>query len=359
MENIETNNIDKKINSEKLKVCVLGSGSFGTALATVASRKGHETIILSIEEKIVEEINNNRTNNTYFQDKYILPNNLNATLNAEEALNECHLIIHAVPVQYSVDYIKKIRNFIHDNTIYIIASKGILLQEKKFFSQIWDDLFPPERNIKHVILSGPSFAEELMKDYPTLLTAGCKDFSIAKKVQKYLSGRNLRIYTTNDVIGVEIGGALKNVLAIAAGIIEGLGYKFNTLSAVVTRGVFEISLLSKFYGGKKETLHGLSGIGDIMLSAFGDLSRNKKVGISLANGESIIDLLKNPKETAEGVPTLKVLYELMKENNIHMPICETTYKFAFEGMSVEEARNRLMMRHLEEEEELDLFHNDI
>ena len=337
-----------------LKVCVFGSGSFGTSLATVAARNGHNVIIISRSNDTINEINTFHTNKKYFPQEISLLPNITATSNFEEIRN-CDMIIHAIPVQSSIEYIKMIKDYLPNNIPYVIASKGILLKEKKFFSQIWDDLIETERNINHVILSGPSFAIEIMKNYPTLVTAACKNLKVANEVQIGLSSENFRIYITDDVLGVEIGGALKNVLAIIAGYIEGLGYKFNTLSALVTRGVFEISLFSEFMGGKSETLNGLSGIGDIMLSCLGDLSRNKKVGLAIARGEKIEDIINKAIEVAEGVPTLKVLYEIIKKECLKMPICETIYKLIFEGLNMEDARKIIMLRDLEHEKEFKII----
>lgn len=338
---------------KKLKICVFGSGSFGTALGTAAARSGHKVVVISRSKETIDEINILKTNKKYFPEDIKLPENLTAS-NSFDELTDCNVIIHAIPVQSSIEYIMNVKDKIPDNTVYVIASKGILLKEKKFFSQIWDNLFPPSRNIHHVILSGPTFAIEIMRAYPTLIVAGCKNLTIAEFVQRNLSNESFRIYITDDVLGVEVGGAIKNVIAICAGLVEGLGYKYNTVSAMVTRGVFELSLFSQFIGGKKETLNGLAGIGDIMLSAFGDLSRNKKVGLALARGDKIEDIISNSLEVAEGVPTLGVLHEIIQENNLSMPICDTIYKYAYDHISIEEARKILMLRNLEHEEKLEI-----
>lgn len=337
---------------KKLKICVIGSGSFGTALGTSVARSGHNVFIICRNQETIDEINNKHTNSKYFPKEIILPDNVKAGFDVE--LKDCDLIIHAVPVQSSIEVFKKIKDLIPNGVPYMIASKGILLKEKKFFSQIWDSIFPPERKINHVIISGPSFAIELMKNFPTLILVACKDIQVAKYIQTLLSNETFRIYITDDVLGVEIGGALKNVIAIIAGLVEGLGYRYNTLSALVTRGVFEISLFSKFYGGRAETLYGLSGIGDIMLSALGDLSRNKKVGIALAKGETMETIISKATEVAEGVPTLKVLHEIIQDSNLHMPLCETIYKVAYEKMSIQEAMKYVMLRDLETETELEV-----
>ena len=341
----------------KLKICVIGTGSFGTALGTSVARNGHEVVILGRSEDVIEEINTKHTNTKYFPKEIIIPSNVRASKNYKDELKDCHMIIHAIPVQISLETIEKFKDFVPNGIPYIIASKGILLKQKKFFSEVFDQIFPKEKNIKHMCLSGPSFAIELMKKYPTCISLGCSDINEAKKVQQALSSEYFRIYITDDILGVEIGGALKNVVAIMSGFLEGIGYRFNSISACVTRGVFEISQFSKFYGGKAETLNGLSGIGDIMLSALGDLSRNKKVGLALAKGESIDDIIAKSIEVAEGVPTMKVLYEIIKEKELYMPLCETMYKIAYEKLSIEEARTALMLRNLKCENELNLLKN--
>ena len=344
-------------SNTKLKICVIGSGSFGTALGTVAARSGHDVCIICRNQTVIDEINNEHTNKKYFPNEDIkLPSNLRAAHGFEE-LKDCNMIIHAIPVQVSIEFMDRVKDFLPENIPYIIASKGILLKEKKFFSDIWSDIFPKEKNIKHVILSGPSFAIEIMKEYPTCVVAACNEVEIAEKVQAALSNESFRVYVTDDVVGVEVGGAIKNVIAICAGLIEGLGYKYNSLSALVTRGVFELSQFSEFIGGKKETLNGLAGIGDIMLSSFGGLSRNKKVGLAMAKGETIQDITEKAIEVAEGVPTMKVLNDIIVENNLNMPICKCIYSYAYENLSKEEAMKTLMLRSLEHEDQRKIIEN--
>ena len=344
--------MDTIINSEKkLNICVFGTGSFGTALATVAARAGHDITIVGRTVEIIDEINEFHTNQKYFGKDLKIPNNVKATTN-KEVIRNCDYIIHALPVQVTLSVLEQAKEYIKDGTPILIASKGILLKQKKFISEVWDEIFPKERNIQHLVISGPSFAIELMKDFPSVVTLACRDLELAKFIQHSLSHGTFRVYTTDDVIGVEIGGALKNVIAIMAGLIEGLGYRFNTISACVTRGVFELSLFSQHFGGRMETLNGLSGIGDIMLSALGDLSRNKKVGLNLAKGQKIDDIINQALEVAEGVPTLKVLHEIIVENKLKMPLCDTIYKVVYEDMPLDEAKNYIMQRPLEEETEM-------
>jgi glycerol-3-phosphate dehydrogenase len=336
-----------------LNVGVLGGGSFGTALGTVAARCGHNVKIFSKTEQTVREINDMRRNLRFFPEEIILPENLKASSNIGEVLDKSDMVIHAIPVQASFDFMKENYSHFPKDIPYIIASKGILLKQKKFFSQVWEDICPKNgKNIHHCVLSGPSFAIELMKNYPTVVSLGCRDHSIGQFVQQNLSNETFRTYTTTDVIGVEIGGALKNPLAIAAGVIEGRGFKYNTLSALVTRGIYEMSLFSQKFGGRMETLNGLSGIGDVMLSCLGTLSRNKSVGLKLAQGITLEDIIKNNKEVAEGVPTLLVLGEIIKEHNLNMPIMSTLHQLVKNEISIEEAGKQLMLRELEHETQM-------
>lgn len=334
-----------------LNVAVLGGGSFGTALGTVAARCGHNVKIYSKTPKTVEEINRFHKNTRFFPEDVILPENLTASSNLEEVLNSTEMVIHAIPVQQSFDFINENKNNIPENIPYLIASKGILLKQKKFFSEVWPELMG-DKKVHHCILSGPSFAIEIMKKYPTVVSIGCRDNSVAQFVQHNLSCNSFRCYTTDDVLGVEIGGALKNPLAIGAGIVEGIGLKFNSSTALVTRGIYEMSLFSQRFGGRSETLYGLSGIGDVMLTCLGSLSRNKAVGIKLAQGQKLEEIIQNSSEVAEGIPTLLVLGEFIKENNLNMPIFQTLYRCVKGEITIEEADKIIMSRQLEHEWEL-------
>jgi glycerol-3-phosphate dehydrogenase len=335
----------------KLNVGVFGGGSFGTALGTVAARCGHNVKILSKYDKTIHEINTMHKNLRYFTNDVLIPEGIVATKDINEVTHKADFIIHAIPVQKSYDFIKENASHIPDNIPYIIASKGILLKQKKFFSEVWPELFPG-RNVHHCVLSGPSFAVELMRNYPTLVSLACRDKDVGKFLQKSLSNESFRVYTTTDIIGVEIGGALKNPLAIGAGMIEGLGFQYNTASAFVTRGIFEIALFSERFGGRSETLYGLSGIGDVMLSCLGSLSRNKAVGIKLAQGMTLNEILNTSTEVAEGVPTLLTLGELIKEYNLKMPIMSSLHKVVTGEITTQECQKILMQRPLEDETEL-------
>lgn len=337
---------------KKLKVTVLGSGSFGTALATISARSGHNTFLYSKTQATVDDINKNRRNIKYFPENIEIPKNIYASTNLEECLSDSNMVIHAIPVQKSLEFMKENSKFVPNNIPYLISSKGILVNEKKFFSEVWEDVFPNERNIKHCVLSGPSFAIELMRNYPSVVTIACSDERIARFVQTTLHTSSFKSYFTTDVKGVEIGGALKNPLAIGSGLVEGLGFGMNTSSALVTRGIHEMSLFSDYFGGKRETLYGLSGIGDVMLTCLGSLSRNKAVGIQLAQGKTIDEIVQNSKEVAEGIPTLYVLDDIINQYNLNLPVFKTLSMVVKGQITAQDAYKYLMLRTLESENSL-------
>lgn len=337
---------------KKLKVAVIGTGSFGTALGSLSARCGHNVLMYSNSSQTIKEINEKARNLRYFPEDVILPNNMKATDNIDECLKDAVMIIHAIPVQKSLQFLKENASKIPNNIPYVISSKGILLEEKKFFSEVWAEIFPAERKIHHCVLSGPSFAIEIIKQNPTVVTLACENKQIAHFVQQNMHTSSFKTYITDDVKGVEIGGALKNPLAIGSGIVEGLGYGINTNSAFVTRGLFEMSLFSQRFGGRAETLWGLSGVGDVMLTCLGKLSRNKAVGLKLAEGKTIDEILASSNEVAEGVPTLYVLDEIIKNYKLNMPVFRTLGKVVKGQISPQEAAKYLMLRDLEEEKGL-------
>jgi glycerol-3-phosphate dehydrogenase (NAD+) len=337
---------------KKLKVSVIGSGSFGTALASLSARSGHKVMIYSKNDTTIKEINEQQQNLRYFPDTIKLPKNILATNSIDECLENANMVIHAIPVQKSMDFLKENAMKIPDNTPYIISSKGILLQEQKFFSEVWSDVFKPERNINHCVFSGPSFAIEIINQVPTAVTIACKDLQVAKYIQRNLHTTSFKSYVTDDVRGVEIGGALKNPLAIAVGMVEGMGYGINSSSALITRGLKEMSLFSERFGGKSETLFGLSGVGDVMLTCLGGLSRNKKFGLKMSEGMTADEILEDSMEVAEGVPTLMVLDEIITKHNLNMPIFKLLAKIVKGHITPDDAIKAIMLRDLSEEEGL-------
>mmetsp|Transcript_20065 Transcript_20065/g.36266 ORF Transcript_20065/g.36266 Transcript_20065/m.36266 type:complete len:488 (-) Transcript_20065:84-1547(-) len=305
---------------EREKIAVLGGGAFGTALATHMARKGHEVNMVIRDKFVCEFMNTTRVNPKYLSD-YDLPEKLRVTTDPAEALNGASALIHAVPVQASRKVLSGIREHIPEGMLIIAASKGLELQSCKLMC----DLIPEAlgRNPAHnpvVAVSGPSFAKEIMDQRPTAVVAASSSTAATEQAQRLLTANYFRVSTSQDIIGVEVAGALKNVLAIAAGICEGLGLGVNAMSALVTQGTAEIRWLAIAMGAKPETLAGLSGMGDIVLTCFGSLSRNRSVGVRLGKGESITDILDSSAGIAEGVYTAEMVVELAIKYKVLLPV---------------------------------------
>lgn len=311
-------NLGPNTTQKSVKITVIGGGAYGTAMAAAAARNGHNVVIYVRRREVAREIKLTRRNDHYLPGLE-LPSNVSATVDLDEALAGTELIIHALPAQRSPDWILENRDRIPPNVIYCSTAKGLHLASKSLLSKAMLDAFG--RPQPFAVLSGPSFAKEIMAEQPTSVVVASKQLADAVKIQRLMSSTSFRIYTSQDTVGVELGGALKNPLAIGAGLIEGLGFGINTMSAYVTRSSAELTSLAIAMGGKPETIAGLSGIGDLMLTAFGDLSRNRSCGIRLVKGESLEDILSST--TVEGVPTAKVAVAFTEECNLHLPIFRT------------------------------------
>jgi glycerol-3-phosphate dehydrogenase (NAD+) len=286
-------------------------------MATVLARKGHNVCIVVRNEEQCKSINENHRNNRYLKD-YVLLDNIFATTSPEEALAGCELIVHAIPVQNSFKFLSDIKAFIPADAPIVSVSKGITIDKLELMCEVFPDALGHDHPVAY--LSGPSFAKEVMDKSPTAVVIAAKDEAVAKKVQKFFLSLDFRCYVSTDVTGVEVGGAMKNVLAIAAGAVLGMGMGSNTLAALVTRGCSEIAKLAKVMGAKPFTLAGLAGIGDLMLTCFGGLSRNLNVGKKLGEGMSLEEVLAGMKEVAEGVYTARATRRLLAKHNLELPI---------------------------------------
>ena len=295
-----------------LRVCVFGSGSFGTAMGTLAARNGHRVTLLGRNDAVANHINTFHRNPKYLSE-HQLPDNLTATTDAADALANVDFIIHCVPVQASAAFLRSMagRGLIHPDTPIISTSKGIDTHSLQLMHQIVPEALHPEQPTAFV--SGPSFAKELVAGYPTGLMIASDNLELAGRARSLLSNENLRCYLTQDVVGVEVAGALKNVFAIAAGCVDGLGLGMNTTALLVTRGCKEIERLATAMGAEPHTLSGLAGIGDLMLTCFGKLSRNRNVGFRLGQGETMDEILASVSEVAEGVATTAAAVRLAKD----------------------------------------------
>lgn len=302
------------------KVVVLGGGSFGTAMAVLLARNKSEmqVSLLVRDSSLCNCINTSHVNRKYFP-MHTLPRNVIATTDAKEAFEGSEYCIHAVPVQYSADFLKAISNHVPPTLPFFSVSKGLELSSLEMMSQVIPRALGNQWQPVAVI-SGPSFSIELMDELPTAMVVASKDRELARAAQQLLASRYLRINTSSDVVGVEIAGALKNVLAIAAGIVEGMELGNNCMAALVAQGCSEIRWLAEKMGAKAATLAGLSGAGDIMLTCFVNLSRNRSVGVRLGSGEPLNDILLSMNQVAEGVATAGAVIALARKYRVQMPV---------------------------------------
>ncbi|EER98222.1 glycerol-3-phosphate dehydrogenase [NAD(+)], chloroplastic [Sorghum bicolor] len=302
------------------KVVVLGGGSFGTAMAAhVAAKKADlEVAMLLRDDLVCRSINNTHINCKYLAE-HRLPENIVATTSAADALAGADFCFHAVPVQFSSSFLESISTHVDPKLPFISLSKGLELNTLRTMSKIIPRALGNRRQ-PFVVLSGPSFAVELMNKLPTAMVVASKDKKLASSVQQLLASPNLRISTSSDVTGVEIAGALKNVLAIAAGIVEGMSLGNNCMAALVAQGCSEIRWLATKMGAKPTTLSGLSGSGDIMLTCFVNLSRNRTVGLRLGSGEKLDKIMSSMNQVAEGVSTAGAVIALAQKYKVKMPV---------------------------------------
>lgn len=322
------------------KIAVVGAGGWGTALSMVLSENFEEVFLWTRNDYLAVEINERRTNERYLPDAEI-PLNIYATIEPN-AISDIDIIVNAVPTQYIGEYYKKYNIDLSGKKI-INSSKGIENGSLDLISEIFADYYDiPKEN--YAIITGPSHAEEVWKGLPTTVVAASSNIDFAKQAQSIFSTNSFRVYTSDDPIGCEIGGALKNVIAIAAGIIDGMEYGDNTKAALITRGLAEISRLGEAVGANHQTFSGLSGLGDLFVTCDSKHSRNRKFGERIGRGESAEEVLDSLNSVAEGVYTSKSAYELSRKKNIEMPITEQIYQIIYEGKSPEDAIKDLMNR---------------
>ncbi len=333
-----------------MKIGVIGAGSWGTTLAKLLGEKGLPTTLWIYEKELYEEMKKSRINSYYLPD-IALPENLQFTNDIESAVKDMEVIVSVTPSHVLRNVMTEAVQFIRRGAVIVTASKGIENDTFLTMSQVLENVIPEELNVKIVALSGPSFAKDVSRHLPTAVTIASKDHNACKLIQNIFSTPYFRTYTHDDIIGVELGGALKNVIAISAGVSDGLGLGSSTRAALITRGLAEITRLGIKLGADARTFMGLSGIGDLVLTCTGDLSRNRTVGIRLGKGEKLNDILSSMRMVAEGVKTAKAAYNLSKKLKVEMPITEETYRILYENMDAKEAVISLMKRELKPEME--------
>jgi glycerol-3-phosphate dehydrogenase (NAD(P)+) len=328
------------------RVATIGAGSWGTALASLLSGKGHDVLLWARSAEVANSINERHENRPYLPG-VPLPPALRATTDLHEALDEAELVVAVVPSHAMRDTMERAARVMRDDAIVVSASKGIedetLLSMHGVIAEAIDD---PDRV---AALSGPSFAVEVASGKPAVVVAAATTDEVAERVQHYFHAPMLRVYRSTDMVGVELGGVVKNVMAIATGVSDGLGYGLNARAATITRGLAEIMRLAISMGARAETLSGLAGIGDLVLTCTGDLSRNRQVGLRLGRGETIDDILGGMRMVAEGVRNTKAVRALASRQGVEMPIVECAYKVLYEGLPPGQALEELFARRLKPE----------
>ncbi|PLR99755.1 NAD(P)H-dependent glycerol-3-phosphate dehydrogenase [Bacillus sp. T33-2] len=325
------------------KVAVIGAGSWGTALAMVLADNGHEVRLWGHNPEQIEEINERHTNKKYLPG-ITLPEAIKGFSSLREAMSDIELIILAVPTKAIRDVLRKIVD-VHNRPMTIVhVGKGIEPDTLLRISEMIEEEMPAHLLNAVVVLSGPSHAEEVSLRHPTTVTASSKNMDAAERVQDLFINHNFRVYTNADLVGVEIGGALKNIIALAAGISDGLGYGDNAKAALITRGLAEIARLGVKMGASPLTFSGLTGIGDLIVTCTSVHSRNWRAGNMLGKGQKLDEVLNNMGMVVEGVRTTKAAYQLASKYDVKMPITQVLYDILFNNVDPKNAVDDLMTR---------------
>jgi glycerol-3-phosphate dehydrogenase (NAD(P)+) len=325
------------------KVAVLGAGSWGTALAMVLADNGHEVRLWGHNPSQIDEINQQHTNMKYLPE-IALPTTINGYSSLKEALDGIKMVILAVPTKAIREVVKKIAEYPSAPLLIVHVSKGVEPDSLLRISEMIEDEMPAALLESIVVLSGPSHAEEVSLRHPTTVTVSSKDLRSAEKIQDLFINNNFRVYTNPDILGVEIGGALKNIIALAAGISDGLGYGDNAKAALITRGLAEIARLGVKMGASPLTFSGLTGIGDLIVTCTSVHSRNWRAGNLLGKGQNLEEVLENMGMVVEGVRTTKAAYQLAHKFEVNMPITSALYDILFNGIDPKNAVDNLMSR---------------
>lgn len=329
----------------KRKITLLGGGSWGTALAKLLSENGHEVTVWLRDEEQCRILSTERVNKKYLP-KVQIPENIVFTSNINEAAKNAEILLIVTPTQMIRRILKQISNEYKKDKIIINASKGIEIGTVCLVSDIVNE---ETTNCSFAVLSGPSHAEEVGLSLPTAITVACDNKEVAEEIQDAFMSTYFRVYTNEDVIGAEIGGALKNIIALGAGISDGIGYGDNAKAALMNRGIVEIARLGIAMGADVHTFYGLSGIGDLIVTCTSKHSRNWNAGYLIGQGMSKNDAINKIGMVVEGIPTTYAAYELSKKLNVEMPIVNAMYDVLENNADVKETVNRLMLRDKKEE----------
>ncbi len=319
-------------------IAIIGSGSWGVALAIHLAKLGNKVKIWSFMQEEADLINNEKK--CKFLPEITLPEGIYCTTSYEEAIKDSEIILHVTPSKFTRNTVKEYKKYVTNQTI-VICTKGF---EKETLSSL-DEVFKQEiPNVKLAVLSGPSHAEEVSKAVPTAMVIAAEDEKIANELRDIFMNENLRVYTSKDVKGVELGGALKNIIAFCAGVAAGIGLGDNTFAALITRGLCEISRLGVALGGKYETFYGLTGLGDLIVTCLSEHSRNRTAGKLMGQGKTLEEARNQIGMVIEGVDNIEVAYELAKKYNVDMPIVNAVYDMLYNNLSPKEGVTMLMTR---------------
>ena len=328
-----------------MKIAVIGDGGWGTANAMLLAGYGNDVTLWGAFPEYIEEMKRTRKNEKFLKG-VTLPDNLRLTADCNEAVKGAEIVVLAPPSKFFTSVVGKFKGLVTKDMLVVSITKGLCEKTNRRMTELGEEILGTGRI---VALAGPTHAEEVSRGIPTAIVAACEDEAKAKKVQAVWSGPLFRVYTSSDPVGVEIGGAVKNVLAIAVGCSDGMGFGDNTRAALITRGLVEMKRFVIAYGGQPETLSGLAGIGDLIVTCTSVHSRNHSVGERLGKGEKIDDILGSMQMVAEGVWNSKVVHEIAVRLGVDMPICELVYKLCYEGFDAKNAVTMMMGRELKGE----------
>ncbi len=331
------------------RVTVIGAGSWGTALAGLLSKAGHDVRLWCLEADVAEQITHRSENETYLPGRK-LPPSLRASADLAEAVADAQVVVSVSPSQFVSSVMADAAPHIAEHAQVISASKGIEISTLRRMDQVLGDVLSPAQMEGFAVLSGPSFAKEVADEAPTAVVVASADEDTARAAQALFQTDYFRVYTNSDVIGVELGGALKNVIALAAGVAAGLGLAHNTRAALLTRGLAEVTRLGLAMGARASTFSGLAGMGDLVLTCTGELSRNRTVGFRLGQGEPLESILEDMTAVAEGVKTVQAVRDLAEKHGVEMPIAEEVYGMLVTGKEPRQALRTLMRRDPKPEE---------
>jgi glycerol-3-phosphate dehydrogenase (NAD(P)+) len=326
---------------------VIGAGSWGTSLANLLAKKGYQVTLWAYEADLVERMSQTHVNDLYLQG-ITLSENMAFTNKIEDAASKQY-VLFVPPSQAMRQVLTSSVQFMCPETLIISASKGIENDTLSPMSEIFQQILPRELQQRTAYLSGPTFAKEVALEKPSAVVAAAEDELIAIEAQELFNTEYFRVYTNDDVIGVELGGAIKNVIALAAGVCDGLGYGYNTRAALITRGLAEMKRLGIAMGAKQETFAGLAGMGDLVLTCTGDLSRNRTVGVELGKGRKLQEILGEMTMIAEGVKTTLSTYQLAAKLQVDVPIVEQMHAILYQDKDPRQAVIELMQRELKSE----------